>query len=481
MRGGADSGMTRSRGLGVVVAAILALCGAQGAPAAGAAGGPLTVRPASGYHRLPLAYAGFNAPFRRNSWQARSPRLHTAVAGLAPGAIRVFGGTTANYWDWRTGKLLDLRGVPPRIRQVAREMSPIYLSDWAKLVKDANAIPVFDLNMVTSTLPDQLAMLSAAEGLGMPIRRIELGNELYYAAPRVVRAFPTPASYGREASRWIEAIKARYPKAQIAAVGLGYPPPADDERQLRWDRAVRRTLHGEDALTFHAYWPASRDPSPSGRELVEALAAPLRLLRSLRADGLSRLPKGVSAWVTEWNLWHGAGYRGTWTNGLADAAYLLGLLAEPSINQEDLHPLVHSQPLAALFGNPSGFHAGGPPTVRYAPTAVGEAIGELYPALWGGARVRRLDVPRAPKLRDTGIAAVRGVGIDGRGALLVNLSGRRQRLELRAGLACDGTLDSVWARPSARITGQPGQVRHATSQAHGSVALPAHSVNRLSC
>ena len=473
--------MRRSRGLSVVVAAVLALGSVQLAPAAGASEGPLTVRPASRYHQLALAYAGFNAPFRRNSWQASSPRLHEAVAALAPGAIRVFGGTTANYWDWRTGKLVDLPGVPPRIRHVAREMSPIHLSDWAQLVKDANAIPVFDLNMVTSTLPDQLDMLSAAEDLGMPIRRIELGNELYYSAPLVVRAYPTPASYGREATRWIAAIKARYPKAQIAAVGLGYPPPPDDERQARWDRAVGHTLHGESALTFHAYWPASRDRSLSGAKLAEALAAPLRLLRTLRSGGLSRLPRGVQAWVTEWNLWHGAGYRGTWANGLADAAYLLGLLGEPSVSQEDLHPLVHSQPQAALFGNPSGFHAGGPPTVRYAPTAVGEAIGQLYPALWGGARVRRLDVPRAPKLRGTGIAAVRGVAVDGRGALLLNLSGRRLRLELRGGLECDGMLDSVWALPSARITGLPGKVRRSTRQVGGSVTLPAHSVNRLSC
>ena len=30
-------------------------------------------------------------------------------------------------------------------------MSRIYLSDWARLVDQANATPVFDLNLVTST------------------------------------------------------------------------------------------------------------------------------------------------------------------------------------------------------------------------------------------------------------------------------------------------------------------------------------------
>jgi hypothetical protein len=462
------------------VAAVVTLGGGHVALAAGAAERPLAVRAAGAYHRLPPAYAGFNAPFRRNAWQARSPRLHRAVAALTPGAIRVFGGTTANYWDWRTGKLVDARGVPPRIRRVAREMSPIHLSDWADLVGDANAIPVFDLNMVTSTLPDQLAMLRAADRLGMPIRRIELGNELYYRAPLVTQAFPNAAAYGRTATHWITAIKARYPKAQVAAVGFGYPS-ADDRRQARWDHAVRRTLHGEDALTFHAYWPASRDRTLSGAELANELAAPLRLLRSLRSAGLSRLPKGVEAWVTEWNLWHRAGYRGTWANGLADAAYLLGLLGEPAVGQEDLHPLVHSQPQAALFGNPSGFRAEGPATVRFAPTAVGTAVGELYPPLWGGASVRRLDVPRSPELEGSGIAAVRAVAVEGRGVLVVNLSGRRQRLRLSAGLECSGTLDSVWARPGARITGHPGEVHRAARAAGGSVAVPARSVNRLSC
>ncbi len=89
--------------------------------------------------------------------------------------------------------------------------------------------------------------------------------------------------------------------------------------------------------------------------------------------------------------------------------------------------------------------------------------------------------PQAPKLRGTGIAAVRGVAVEDRGALLVNLSGRRQRLQLNAGLSCDGTLDSAWARPSARITGRPRSVHHSTSATDGPLALPARSVNRLSC
>ncbi len=408
-----------------------------------------------------------------------SPRLHQAAAALRPGSIRVFGGTTANYWNWRTGKFFDRRGVPPRLRRVTQDMSPIHLADWAGLVRGANATPIFDLNLVTSSLSDQLEMLHAAEALGMPIRRVELGNELYYSAPLVVRAFPTPGAYGRTATRWIDAIHADFPDAQIAGVGFGYPHGAD-RRQASWDRRVRKTLRGESALTFHAYWDAPRTRRLSGAPLTAALAAPLELLAKLRARGLDRLPHRDDAWVTEWNVWHGAKLRGTWANGLADATYLLGLMGERSVTQEDLHPLVHSQPLAALFGNPEGFHDG-PGTVRYAPTAVGEAIGLLYPALSGGVRVRRLTLQHAPRIAHTRFAAVRGVALEGGGALLVNLNARRRSVDLAAGLSCDGTLTSVWARPSTRITGHPGKLDRRTRQTQGHLVLPRHSVSRLSC
>ena len=57
----------------------------------------------------------------------------------------------------------------------------------------------------------------------MPIRRVELGNELYDHARLIDRAIPTPEAYGRKASRWIRAIKRRFPHARVAAVGLGVP------------------------------------------------------------------------------------------------------------------------------------------------------------------------------------------------------------------------------------------------------------------
>ena len=477
--------MSRSRP-SITVPIALALALASGAYAskgetAGSGSRPLSARPAAGYHQIPTAFAGFNAPFRKNSWQALTPELGQAAAGLAPGALRVFGGTTANYWNWRKGRFYDRHGVPRDLRRANRRMSRIYLSDWAKLVDQANATPVFDLNLVTSHLSSQLAMLRRARDLGMAIRRVELGNELYDHARLIDRAIPTPEAYGRKASRWIRAIKRRFPHARVAAVALGsslwWPPRT---RRGRWDPGVLSTLRGEDALTFHTYWKP-----PVGRlshaRLSKVLAAPLRRLFQLRAGGLRLLPDGVVAWVTEWNVWHGSPLLGTWANGLSDAEYLLALLGEPRVRQEDLHALINRRPFAALFANAEGFGANEPATVPFAPTAVGRILGEMYPPLSGGPRVRQLTFKDAPRIQGTRFAAIQAVAIQHRGVLLLNVDGHRHRVQLGEGPACDGTLDSIWARPGARITGHAGEVRHQAVGVEGPFFLPPYSVNRLDC
>ena len=459
----------------------IGLVAAHGPPGSAAAPDqpPLTARPAGPYRSLPSAFAGFNAPFRKNSWLALAPELRRAAAGLDPGALRVFGGTTANYWNWRTGRFHDRPGVPRSLRRASRVMAPVYLSDWARLVDGANATPVFDLNLVTSRLSNQLAMLETARDLGMPIRWVELGNELYMHAPLVDRAIPGPKAYGRKATRWIEAIKGEFPQAQVAAVGFGgHRSWKGDWRRRKWDRRMLRTLRGADALTFHTYWRA-----PAGRlssaKLSKVLAAPLRRLSVLRSTALRRLPAGVDAWVTEWNLWHGSSLRGTWVDGLANAEYLLGLLTERRVRQEDMHALILRRPFSALFPNANGFgdHRR---TVPFGPTAAGRALGQLHPLLSDGSAVRRLTVRHAPRIAGTRFPAVRVVEVDGRGALLLNLTGQRRRLSLGPA-GCDGFLDSVWAQPGDRITGHAGEVNRRITESGASVRLPRYSISRLSC
>ena len=192
------------------------------------------------------------------------------------------------------------------------------------------------------------------------------------------------------------------------------------------------------------------------------------------------MPDGVVAWVTEWNVRHGSKLRGTWANGLSDAEYLLALLGDPRVRQEDLHALIYRQPFAALFANDNGFGAK-PATVPFAPTAVGSALGESIRCCRAGPRWRRLTVPQAPRIHGTRFAAIQAVAIRRRGALLLNLTGHKHRVRLADEPACEGTLDSIWARPEARITGHAGEISHRAVEVRGPLSLPRYSVNRLDC
>jgi hypothetical protein len=474
--------MPRSRPLIAVLLATVLVSGyTSNGTTASAASTPLAARPAAGYHRIPPAFAGFNAPFWLNSGQATSPQLHQAAASLRPGALRVFGGITANYWNWRSGRFYDKKGVPANLRAASHDMTPIHLSAWAQLVDAANAEPVFDLNVVTSNLSDQLAMLRAAQGLGMPVQRIELGNEIYLDTPVFVRRFPTPQAYGRTATRWIHAIKRRFPAAQVAATGRTSQDAHTSHRQARWTRRVLKTLHGEAAVTFHTYWRnRPRGPRLTGKRLWAVFSAPLRRLGLLHKSAFRQLPRGVDAWLTEWTPRPSASMRGTWAHGLSNAEYLLGLLGEPRVRQEDLHALILKEPGGALFSNSGGF-GGTPGTVPFGRTAVGAAVGELHPLLSGGAGVRELEVRHAPHIPGTRLAAIRAAAVKGRGALLLNLTSHHRLVRLVGGPACGATLDSVWARPAARITGRAAQINHQTVPVQGPLSLPAYSVNRMEC
>ena len=121
-------------------------------------------------------------------------------------------------------------------------------------------------------------------------------------------------------------------------------------------------------------------------------------------------------------------------------------------------------------------------------TAVGEAVRELYPALPGAHRCAVWRCRGAPRL--AGTPARRRAGRRGRGAggavgephraPAVRGPGGRAVVRRDAG--------SVWARPSARITGHPGEVRRPSRQTTGpspaprtrSTACPAEARRALS-
>ena len=381
---------------------------------------------------VPRGLLGFNGEAVTGAGEVwTNPGFARAVAALHPQAIRVFGGTPANFWNWRTGTFVLAQDVP-RSLAALRATVHVTLADWARIVRQADALPVFDLNMLTSDLPAQLAMLHAARALGMPVLDVELGNELYL--PTYAKRFRDGAAYGREASRWIAALKRAFPGVSVAADA--YPGPDNnagtvDRREQRWNAGLLRTLRGESALSMHTYFASGLGPRASlasPRSAAAMLTGPTRRFVAF-ARLLSTLPNRVKIWVTEWNLFDTvARVHETWAQGLAVAAYGFDLLTTPRVAQADYHALVSNGPFDALFGSRDDFGpadphgqfrpvlADPPATPVYGLAAGGVAMQALLGALAGAHELRALGFGSAP------VGGAMFTGGSAAGAVIVNLT-----------------------------------------------------------
>jgi len=308
-------------------------------------------------HVLPPGLLGINGEAITGPGVWSNPYFLRSVAALHPEAIRVFGGTPANFWNWRSGTYVRSPLVPTALSAL-RDHIRVTLADWARLVHATGATPVFDLNMFTSDLGSQLAMLHAARRLGMPVAGVELGNELYL--PQYAVRFPDGAAYGRIASRWIAAIRHSFPGVLVAAdayPGRDSSSSIVDTRERRWNSELLGTVRGESALSLHAYFASGLGPraslaSPAAAEKM--LGAPMRRWTRL-ARLIAGLPPKLPVWVTEWNLFDTvARVHGTWAQGLAVAAFGLDLLSAPRVVQTDYETLVDSAPFGAIFGSTAG-------------------------------------------------------------------------------------------------------------------------------
>ena len=257
-----------------------------------------------------LDYSGVGQDFA-------APGVVTALRDYQGGTIRYPGGAIANYWNWQSGSVNQPaattstgRSKPGRVQDYG-----FTLQTLLGIVRETGTTPVFDLNLLTSTLPDQLQMLHTAQSLGIPVRYVELGNEFYLDNSNYLKVFPTAASYARSVAQWAPAIRAAFPDAQIAAVGS---LPQDTARERSWNSTLL-SIAGADinAVTLHDYVaPIGKDPGPA-----QVLAAAQTSWRSTQ-QVMAAVPSRYRIWFTEFNLSRrslsgGEPARGTtWLHGL---------------------------------------------------------------------------------------------------------------------------------------------------------------------
>ncbi len=199
----------------------------------------------------PLALRGYNI-----NWSFL-PVLDKNFLGkateLKPQIIRYPGGTVSKTWDWRSGR------TSKRRRDI-----PHPLRDLKRFKERTGAKVIFVLNMISSTLPEQMAMLKSAKDMGIAIHYIEMGNEHYLGKGRNVddsgkhqdnvRAFPTGREYAIRVNQWAKELKKVFPHVKIGITMLGRTNTRR-VRQKTWNSTIMAMIDTKlfDAYIYHIY------------------------------------------------------------------------------------------------------------------------------------------------------------------------------------------------------------------------------------
>jgi hypothetical protein len=464
---------------------------------------------------IPPAFLGFNINLiRGGTWD--EPGYAGAIARLEPGHIRYPAGTIANYWDWREGGFIAREKIPPSLR--GAKFPPYRVAELRKACDLTGARPVFVLNLLTSTLEEQLAFLRAAHGAGLPVERVELGNEYYLEHSRdYVERFADGGAYGREASEWAAAIKKEFPGVRVAAVGAAVRD-TDPPRRKHWNAQIWRTLKNVDAVTYHVYNGSGLNHHEQARSLEgEELKSPQEKARvqtsleaqksqaarfaesagpdTMLAQAWGRLdsfaepaqtPENIEIWITEYGLFDRTGpLWSTWAHGLFTGLMTLRFLEEPRVSLLTYHSIGGRAQFTAVFRDADGFKGVlVPPGLRSVPnghSAAGHVLQLINRAARPATSAAMLDIAGVPQ-KNAGAGAMPSVygwafftPQKQARLILMNLSAKEKSLDLSA-LAKDGAPVLTLAAPiRERLLGGETLGKTIPLRAAG-LALPAYSI-----
>lgn len=389
------------------VVSMLTCVFASGCGAVHSSGGPIMQVSLGPSRSVTTPFEGTNLDYSGVAEPYSDQSVMNAVTSLAPGTIRYPGGAISNYWDWQTGSVNQPSSTTKtesgtiKTEPGRKQTYDFTLSTLKEIINASGAVPIFDLNVMTSTLKDQIRMLQTAAQMGLPVRYVELGNEFYLSKSTYLRAFPTAASYARLVASWAPQIRAAFPNAQIAAVASALTATP---REQKWNSAVL-SIAGNDinAVTLHDY--------PGPRTSANTLPSPATLLAGASIEWqpvdtiIKSMPSHLSVWLTEYNLGLGDRALGspalgtTWEHALYIAELDLQELASPRVALTDYWD---------LFGNArdAQFTTAPPPVA----TPAGSASRLINQAMNGATGITVLTIANDPVLEGS-VKSVSGIKV----------------------------------------------------------------------
>lgn len=424
-------------------------------------------------------FYGVNYDLATSALFAGDKNEDSQLAALDPGTIRWPGGTEADFYNWKTGT-------------VPHNKSKFTLTDlynaWVVTGPTAatRATPMFDLNVLSDRahpqqqMADQIAMLQAAEKLGLPVHYVELGNELYFPGPSGAfqKGFATGTDYGTTVGDYVTALHKDFPGVQVAADGVLHPA-ANNPREDTWNAemlSAAGTAGGSpDAVILHDY------PGPSFKNLTSAnlpslFGGPYKAVSDITTAAKTLDDKPI--WLTEYNLdpWVNNHKGGGGAPNPVQLTYAHELfLAELSL----MLPRADHVSLAdswSTFGKTASLGDwANPPTGTLTPG--GQAVQFVDTAGHGASSSETVTVPGAPTLPD-GQPGATGQAFSGSGngttAVFVNLTDKALTVPVGTDVPAGAPYEQVSGNPTVQQTaaGTPN-----TGTVGGTeLTLPAYSV-----
>ncbi|WP_304063680.1 hypothetical protein [Pedobacter glucosidilyticus] len=339
-------------------------------------------------HNVKSNYVGLNGNVGTNNMPWDNNNLLNGFVKSGARTIRYPAGTIANTWDWDRGWIDPTVPDSLLINWVVSEGWKNFkisypLENFKKAIDASKAEPVYVLNMLSKDLEHALRGLRRAKALGLPVRYVEMGNELYFNLKLEMSRFPTPEDYGKTCYEWIKAIKEEFPEVKCAVVSW---EAVRSERHKNWTERVLKYATNADAVIFHVYTPfgldgaqerannqAGQEGLTTGGNLSNNLKLRqqqelallnidsnfqkmmLKALEVANRHKEMRVPLDKKIWATEFNVRaDNSAIRGTWANTLFISTFYLAFLKNPQIEITHFHNII-GPIFGALYNNDRGF------------------------------------------------------------------------------------------------------------------------------
>jgi hypothetical protein len=240
---------------------------------------------------LPKAFQGFDYAH---------PGFAAGTSPLQPRVLRFPGGTTANFYDWRTDSYTDASmdkgwaGKHIELFRLANKQlgRPAFI----RYCKAHGIQPIWVLNVHRETAADMGAWLEKIESEGGKIERVELANEPYWDP----RAHSNVWRYMELSRPLAEALHKLRPGIKIAAC---VAPHGDlSKYETTWNEPLMKQAWFFDAVVHHQY---DRMPPEVAQADADAQAQVLIRPESRWSEWWDKLRPTLQnrpLWLTEWNL-----------------------------------------------------------------------------------------------------------------------------------------------------------------------------------